>query len=280
MSKLLGVIPYTGNKQALLPKLISLFPKESYERFVDAFCGGLSVSLNAPDDVKHVLSNDRDPTLIDMYRMLKKRPDALMEARRLVTEYGLNKENVDGYLKLRDDYNKDNDPLMLYVLLMHSFSNLNRTNDKGEYNVHFGARTLNKSTVERFDHFQANCERIRWSCLNFYQLDIRENDFVYCDPPYLITDAAYNKFWSEENERLLYAWLDLLTSKGIKWGLSNVTKHAGKENKILIEWMSKYHVHNLDKKYLLGQYVEGFDQENTQEVYVCNYENKFTLDDL
>ena len=278
-----GVIPYTGNKQKLLPELFKLFPdRNSYMRFIDCFCGGLSVSLNVP---KPVLSNDYDRTLIDMYKRLQMLPD-LSPVRELIKQYGLGKNEKEAYLTFRDAYNKNKDPLWLYVLILHSFSNVNRTNDKGYFNANFGCRTLNDSTVKRFEHFKNNVRGIEFSSASFKDLDICLNDFVYCDPPYLITDAVYNKFWNEEREHELYDFLDNLNSDGIKFGLSNVTHHAGKQNDILIEWMQKYNVHNLDKKYLLGQHTDSYEQNKTQEVYVCNYQKRDvntypeTLDDL
>ncbi|QWY13681.1 DNA adenine methylase [Klebsiella phage vB_KpnM_VAC13] len=278
-----GVIPYTGNKQKLLPELFKLFPdRNSYMRFIDCFCGGLSVSLNVP---KPVLSNDYDRTLIDMYKRLQMLPD-LSPVRELIKQHGLGKNEKEAYLTFRDAYNKNKDPLWLYVLILHSFSNVNRTNDKGDFNANFGCRTLNDSTVKRFEHFKNNVRGIEFSSASFKDLDICLNDFVYCDPPYLITDAVYNKFWNEEREHELYDFLDNLNSNGIKFGLSNVTHHAGKQNDILIEWMQKYNVHNLDKKYLLGQHTDSYEQNKTQEVYVCNYQKRDvntypeTLDDL
>lgn len=278
-----GVIPYTGNKQKLLPELFKLFPdRNSYMRFIDCFCGGLSVSLNVP---KPVLSNDYDRTLIDMYKRLQMLPD-LSPVRELIQQHGLGKNEKEAYLAFRDAYNKNKDPLWLYVLILHSFSNVNRTNDKGDFNANFGCRTLNDSTVKRFEHFKNNVRGIEFSSASFKDLDICLNDFVYCDPPYLITDAVYNKFWNEEREHELYDFLDNLNSNGIKFGLSNVTHHAGKQNDILIEWMQKYNVHNLDKKYLLGQHTDSYEQNKTQEVYVCNYQKRDvntypeTLDDL
>lgn len=278
-----GVIPYTGNKQKLLPELFKLFPdRNSYMRFIDCFCGGLSVSLNVP---KPVLSNDYDRTLIDMYKRLQMLPD-LSPVRELIKQHGLGKNEKEAYLTFRDAYNKNKDPLWLYVLILHSFSNVNRTNDKGDFNANFGCRTLNDSTVKRFEHFKNNVRGIEFSSASFKDLDICLNDFVYCDPPYLITDAVYNKFWNEDREHELYDFLDSLNSNGIKFGLSNVTHHAGKQNDILIEWMQKYNVHNLDKKYLLGQHTDSYEQNKTQEVYVCNYQKRDvntypeTLDDL
>ena len=251
-------------------------------RFIDCFCGGLSVSLNVP---KPVLSNDYDKTLIDMYERLKTLPD-LSPVRELIASKGLGKDKKEEYLKFRDEYNQNKDPLWLYVLILHSFSNVNRTNDKGDFNAAVGKRTLNFMTEKRFEHFKKNVKGIEFSSGSFRDIDICENDFVYCDPPYLITDAVYNKFWNEDRERELYAFLDELHIEGIMFGLSNVTHHAGKQNDILIEWMQKYRVHNLDKKYLLGQHTDSYEQNKTQEVYVCNYQKRdvntfpLTLNDL
>ena len=220
-----------------------------------------------------------------MYKRLQMLPD-LSPVRELIKQYGLGKNEKEAYLTFRDAYNKNKDPLWLYVLILHSFSNVNRTNDKGDFNANFGCRTLNDSTVKRFEHFKNNVRGIEFSSASFKDLDICLNDFVYCDPPYLITDAVYNKFWNEEREHELYDFLDNLNSDGIKFGLSNVTHHAGKQNDILIEWMQKYNVHNLDKKYLLGQHTDSYEQNKTQEVYVCNYQKRDvntypeTLDDL
>lgn len=220
-----------------------------------------------------------------MYKRLQMLPD-LSPVRELIKQHGLGKNEKEAYLAFRDAYNKNKDPLWLYVLILHSFSNVNRTNDKGNFNANFGCRTLNDSTVKRFEHFKNNVRGIEFSSASFKDLDICLNDFVYCDPPYLITDAVYNKFWNEEREHELYDFLDNLNSDGIKFGLSNVTHHAGKQNDILIEWMQKYNVHNLDKKYLLGQHTDSYEQNKTQEVYVCNYQKRDvntypeTLDDL
>lgn len=67
--------------------------------------------------------------------------------------------------------------------------------------------------------------------------------FVYCNPPYLISNASYNdgnrgfKNWTEKEERELLKLLDTLNAKGVKFALSNVLYHKGQENKILAEWL-------------------------------------------
>ena len=36
----------------------------------------------------------------------------------------------------------------------------------------------------------------------------KKDDFLYCDPPYLITAGEYNKYWNENDERELLKQLD------------------------------------------------------------------------
>ena len=72
--------------------------------------------------------------------------------------------------------------------------------------------------------------------------DLNSNDFVYCDPPYFNSVAAYNEQggWTEEHERALLANLDELNQRGIRFALSNNLKY---DNPLLDEWKNKYNVH-------------------------------------
>lgn len=100
-----------------------------------------------------------------------------------------------------------------------------------------------------------------------------ENDFVYCDPPYLITVASYNENggWGEQAERDLLAKLDTLDKAGVKFGLSNVFESKGKENIILKEWAKGYKVHYLDHTYSNCSYHKKDKQSKDIEVFITNY---------
>lgn len=88
--------------------------------------------------------------------------------------------------------------------------------------------------------------------------DLNEGDFVYIDPPYLITSGSYNDGnrgfvnWNEEQENILISLLENLTQRNIKWALSNVLIHKGKSNDILSEFISsnpELNVHYLNCTY-------------------------------
>lgn len=73
--------------------------------------------------------------------------------------------------------------------------------------------------------------------------ELSENDFVYCDPPYLITTGTYNDGkrgftgWNEKQECKLLKILDMLHERGISFALSNVLIHRGRRNTTLLEWI-------------------------------------------
>ena len=112
----------------------------------------------------------------------------------------------------------------------------------------------------------------------FDKLDLSQlnsNDFVYCDPPYLITTGSYNdgnrgfKDWKEEEELKLYKLLDELNSRNIKFALSNVIEHKGKENKLLKEWSKKYKIIYLTSDYSNASY--NTKRDKSIEVLIVNY---------
>lgn len=258
---MLGAIPYTGNKQSLLKDIIPLFPTD-HKRFVDCFCGGLSVSLNVKGPV---LANDIQKELIDMYNWMKHTRFSTPYAR--IRGFGLNATDKSRYEHVRNLYNDSKDPLLFYLLIQHSFSHMIRFS-KGKFNSPFGRRTFTKNTEKRWKHFQSKKD-IQFVSIHYSNLDIQDTDFVYCDPPYLITEAAYNSFWNESEERKLLLWLDELSARGIKFALSNVVEHRNQKNQILIDWMQSYNVVYLNKNYVLNQHHS--EKGRTVEVLIKNY---------
>jgi len=269
--KFLGAIPYTGSKQTLLSDLLPLFP-DNIDTFYDVFCGGLSVSLS----VEHnVVALDIETPLVDMYKMLRAKND-ISFVQEVIEKFGLSTDDPAPYNSLRDEYNRSKNPEYLYTLLMFAFCNMYRTNKKGGFNTPFGNNRFRGNRGgykdvwnERFQILR-NKDNLMIVNAPYNSIDPRPGDFVYCDPPYLITGAQYNSKWGEEGDINLYQWLDSLDASGVKFGLSNVTHHSGKENRILIEWMKKYTVHDLNKEYKMNQ-IQGVDNKETREVYVCNY---------
>jgi len=270
---------YTGGKFKLLPQIKSIFPKE-IDTFVDVFSGGLNIGLNVK--ANKVLANDSLYQVIEIYEMLQKMSgiEAKEKILEVVHKYNLDKQNKEGFLKLRENYNKgDKQPYNLYALITHAFNNQIRFNKKGEYNMPFGKgrSSFNNSLQKRLVEFtDAIDNRFIFMSKDFRELDLSglgKQDLVYFDPPYLISTATYNENdgWGEKEEYDLLNMLDSLDNKGVRFALSNVLVHNNERNNNLIEWSKKYNVYDISSDYTNASYQKKNRINNTKEVLVTNF---------
>ena len=272
---------YTGGKYKLLPQIMPLFP-EDINMFVDLFCGGCNVAINV--NAKKIICNDSEKVIIDLYNDWKNGEcDELLNVlKETISKYELSKTNKEGFEKIRKDYNDGNKEwFMFYAMLMHSFNYQIRFNKNNEYNMPFGKdrSCFNQSTENNFINFvnEIHNKNIFFTNKDFTELKIeklKEDDFVYCDPPYLITCASYNEKdgWNEIKEKQLLKLLDSLNDNNIKFALSNVLENKRKRNEILIEWCKKYNVHYLNNNYSNCNYhAKDKSKNSTVEVLITNY---------
>lgn len=278
---------YTGNKFKLLNQIIPVFPK--VQKFADVFCGGLNVGINVDADV--VFANDRMSPLIEMYEyfQLHSIDEILSEISSIITFYNLSKTNQDGFFKLRNDYNAKKDPLKLFVLTCYSFNHIIRFNNSYEYNSSFGKDigTFNKSIETNLIEFvdRLHSKTIVFSSRDFRELDYSSVDLVYCDPPYLISNAMYNDGkrcfgdWSKQDDADLLQILDAVHQNGKMFALSNVIEHKGLVNEELREWSKKYNTIVLNKTYSNCSYNLKTRTEKTIEVLITNFKRNDLIED-
>ena len=272
---------YVGGKYKLLPQILPYFP-DNINTFVDLFGGGFNVGINI--EAKRIICNDLETAVIDLFKELKKlsSEEALKILKDTIEKYELSKTNEEGFKRIREDYNKgDRSWNMFYAMLTHAFNYQIRFNKQGEYNMPFGRNrsSFNPNLEKNFIKFIDKLGEINVTFFNsdFNKIKIDmlgENDFVYCDPPYLVTCASYNEQdgWNESKERELLELLDNLNAKGIKFALSNVLENKGKTNEILKVWTEKYNVHYLNYSYSNCNYHAKDKSENsTVEVLITNY---------
>ena len=287
---------YTGGKFKLLPQILPLLPNE-IDTFYDLFTGGSEVGVNIQanriicSDISTVVIEVLNCFKINTYESLINKIESIIhkyslsESNKYGYEYyecnsndGLSKYNKEPYLKLREYYNNGNrEPIIFYTMLMYSFNNYIKFNKQNNFTTAVNKRDFNKSLrqklqkyIDRLSQINISFENKDFKSLNIY--DVNENDFLYCDPPYLITLADYNSNWNEEDELLLLNKLDFANSKGIKFALSNVLEHKGKSNDILKEWSKKYNIHKLNCNYGNCNYqTKDRSKDGSIEVLITNY---------
>lgn len=290
---------YVGDKRKLIDEIKKFFPSK-IRTFYEPFVGGGSVFMNTI--AKKYILNDINSHVISLHNLLcsfAKQQDLFLSRIKSIIEnynfsFSFQKDNIPeelkktypktyfaefnrtGYNQLKQDYNSsdEKDPLLLYVLLIYGFNRILRFNSKGAFNVPVGNVDFNQNVYDAIhDYFNVVSQRnILWQNLDFRDFfkkyRITKKDFVYLDPPYLITFSEYNKIWNNNSETDLLTTLDSLDKKGIPFAISNVTHYKGKTNELFLEWSKKYTCHPIKSNYISyhDNSVKSFN-----EVLVTNY---------
>lgn len=290
---------YVGDKYKLITEIKTHFP-DNIVRLIEPFVGGGSVFMNV--DANEFLLNDIDSFVIVIHKMLcsyvDREEEFFKEFFDIVKKYNLSlsykentvpkelkesfpktyfaKYNKEAYSRLRDDFNKGGkqDIMQLYALLIYGFNRMLRFNKKGDFNLPVGNVDFNQNTYNAIvDYFTLLKEKNTvWYNEDFRvflnNIDYREDDLVYLDPPYLITFSEYNKLWNEETERALLNLLDDLNKRNIKFAISNVTHYKGKVNNMFLDWSKHYNSFPIKSNYIS---FNDNTVKNFNEVLVTNF---------
>ncbi len=289
---------YTGDKYKLINELKKIFP-DNIDRFFEPFVGGGSVFLNI--DANEYYENDIDSNIIAIHRYLSSfsNPEDLfnilfakieeyhfscsymgkMVPQELKDKYVKTyfaKYNNDFYKQLKEKYNNSDrsDIADLYLLLLYGFNRMLRFNRNGDFNLPVGNVDFNQNAYVALTNYinLTNCKHIYWSNKDYRvflsEFTFTRNDFIYLDPPYLITASEYNKLWNKNDDNELYALLDIFTQNGIRFALSNVVNYKGKENTALLEWAQKYNIYPIKSNYI--NYHDN-SVKSFSEVLITNY---------
>lgn len=270
---------YIGGKFRLLPQILPLFPKE-INTFVDLFAGGLDVSINVK--ANHIICNDINHHVIRLFEYFQHFTinHLLDTIHQEINHFGLSKQNKEAFLSLRNEYNKTHSPLHLFLLICYGFNHQLRFNNNGNFNNPFGINrsSYNANTEKNLRKFHKVIQGFEYHAVNFKDFNtdfLTHQDFLYADPPYLISCGTYNdgkrgfEGWTQKDDLALFEKLDKLNQKNVRFALSNVTKHKGKTNHRLFEWANKYNIHHIKSNYSNSNYQASASE--TTEVLITNY---------
>jgi site-specific DNA-adenine methylase len=158
-----------GNKYKLLKQLVPLFPKQC-DTFYDLFGGSGCVSINYRGGY-NVIYNEFNENIVKLQQMIKSENIEQLDSyyNEIIKRYDLRtksenenpKKNEQGYLKLREEYNKstDRDVRILYLLMCYSMNHLIRFNSNSEFNASNGNRAYNE-TIKNFFNAYDNLSKI------------------------------------------------------------------------------------------------------------------------
>lgn len=184
------VLKWMGGKKQILKEISKYFPADFKGTYFEPFLGGGSVLFEFSP--KKAVVNDLNSELVNMYRVVKEKPDDLVA---LLKTF---KNEKEFFLEMRS---RDRDPEVFssmsdveraartIYLNRTCFNGMYRVNLKGEFNVPF-AYLKNPDFVREgeikavSDYLNKNkVEILNGNYLSALK-KVKKGDFVYFDPPY------------------------------------------------------------------------------------------------
>ena len=191
------VVQWVGGKGQLLDRLLPLVPAR-FGAYHEPFFGGGALFFTLAENgqlFNGATLNDKNSDLINVYQVVRERPEALI-AELVLLSHGFTDDelvNEQYYKAARRLHNSKTlvDPLQRAAVFMFlnrmCFNGLWRVNRKGEFNV--GYRKDCNRDIVRADQLRKASKLLTNTA--FMSVDfintlapIRSGDFVYFDPPY------------------------------------------------------------------------------------------------
>lgn len=266
---------YIGGKYNAIDLIKNNLP-DNINIFYDIFGGGATVAINIK--AKQIIYNDINFYVVNLLKYLANTNpfDIYVKIQKLIKKYNLYKKNKNAYVLLRNDYNKNKQEILLYLLICYGFEHQIRFNTKHEFNNPCGNSGFNEEMYEKLISFYLRCQDINitfntGSYLEYKNLPTKK-DFVYFDPPYFSNNGVYQdgkrgfNGWDIDQEKEMYVFIQEINKKQIPFMLSNFTEHKDKENSKLIKWAS-----NNKFKIIVDSKTTKRNRQDRRELIVINY---------
>lgn len=273
-----------GIKTKLVPWIMEVAPKIN-GRWIEPFLGTGVVAFNS--GYKKAILNDANPHVINFYRNIQDKKITSSSMRRYLEEEGslLSKADDNGYehyRKVRERFNQKFSSYDFIFLSRAGFNGMMRFGKKGNWNIpfckkpdRFAAAYITKisnqvDTVSKIIQPEPN-----WIFYNKSFADIipfaKENDIIYCDPPYYGRYVDYYNGWTGQDEEKLF---NLLSDTKARFILSTWHHNDWRENEMINKFWNKFNIVTKDHFYHSGGNIE--NRRTIVEALVCN----FNLDNI
>ncbi len=207
-----GIIVPPIKCQGIKTKLVPFIKKHSRLEedgtWIEPFVGSGVVVFNVQP--KNAILADKNKYIIAFYQKIQSGEITAASARAFLEYHGekLRQGGLQYYKHMRDEFNRNGDPLFFLFLNRSDFNGMIRFNRKGGFNVPFCqkpdrfARAYITKICNQIGRVAKVMEGKNWRFI--YQswqqtFDMAtEKDFIYLDPPYIGRDTSYVGEWPEE----------------------------------------------------------------------------------
>lgn len=280
MTKNIPPIKCQGIKTKLIDWIRTHIP-EFTGTWYEPFMGSGVVGFNILPE--KAVFGDTNPHLIKFYNDIKNGTLTPESIKTFLQQEAikLNEGKDDYYKEVRARFNKHPNSYDFLFLNRACFNGMIRFNNKGEFNVPFCkkpnrfAQAYITKIINQVQSIQNIILKRQYSFINTSYENIIDlagnNDFIYCDPPYIDRHSSYYNEWTEENEKSLYHMLDKTKAKFL---LSTWYKNKYRENIYINNLWNKFNIDTIKHFYFVG----GLEQNRNvmQEALICNYKSHDT----
>lgn len=190
-------LKWAGGKRWLVKHILPHWEKNKNKRLVEPLCGGLAVAIGLNPSI--ALLNDINPHLINFYKWLKKGLIINLSMQNNSNEYYTNRNKFNKLIEEHKENTKEAAELF-YYLNKTGYNGLCRFNNSGKFNVPFG-KYKKINYISDFKYYSKLFNKWTFNCMDFESLHLKDNDFIYADPPYDVDFTQYSKEnfnWSEQ----------------------------------------------------------------------------------
>ena len=244
--------------------------------WIEPFMGSGVVGFNMRPN--RAIFADVNPHIINFYNAIKQGKITAGIAKEFLEKEGahLQAKGEDHYYEVRERFNKDGAPLDMLFLNRACFNGIMRFNKKGGFNVPFGhkperfAKSYITKITNQIKYVTDATSQYDWKfvCTDFRKTisSATQNDFVYCDPPYIGRHVDYFNSWSEQDEQELYELLNAIKAKFI---LSTWHSNQYRTNLAIEKYASNYTILTREHFYHVGASEK--NRKPMLEAIVLNY---------
>jgi len=279
MKVMIPPIKCQGIKSKLVPLIKRTVDWSFKGTWVEPFMGSGVVGFNVMP--RNAIFADSNPHLINFYKAIASGTIDGFKVRNFLEREGeiLSRRGKDYYYEVRDRFNESHNPLDFLFLNRSCFNGMIRFNRKGGFNVPFGHKLQRFSKayitkiVNQINYVYVISRNSNWPfmCQDFRETlgGVSEEDFVYCDPPYVGRHVDYFDSWDEENERQLFT---ILSQCPCKFILSTWHSNQYRENIFLDTLWSEFNVLTKEHFYHIG--AKEVNRKPMLEALVMNFTPK------
>lgn len=223
------LLKWVGNKQRIAHEIIAHFPP-TFGTYFEPFLGsGGVLGTLAPD---RAVASDAFPPLMDIWQTLQSDPEELKQwygTRWRQMESG---DKVEEYERIRSEYNAHPNGADLLFLCRACYGGVVRFRQSDGYmSTPCGAHSpIPPANFDmRVNVWHTRTKSASFACMDFAQaMDMAvKGDLIYCDPPYLHSQAILYGAQAFDLERLFVA-IERCRARGVRVALSiDGTKRSG-----------------------------------------------------